>query len=239
MRRHHYLYGRTTWLTRLDVLDNLRRLHQRAAIGQARTLGLLDPRGPGSHTHPDLSRMLYADGKVLTPLFRAQPGDTRLNPTTGELRPLRAEPDGALHFEGTGETAWGVKFVLVAVRSENVHGRIILDTAWVPNPGGEAATAIDSFTQLAPLCPGALGVIYDTALRGTHHQRLLRDLGLLPVNRVTAAKARDPKPQGRPTRREVRPPRGPNDHPPRRHHRDDQPLRAGRLARDRHPHRYR
>ena len=30
-------------------------------------------------------------------------------------------------------------------------------------------------------------VIYDTALRGTHHQRILRDLGLLSVNRVTAA----------------------------------------------------
>ena len=28
--------------------------------------------------------------------------------------------------------------------------------------------------------PGAQGVIYDTALRGVHHQHLLRDLGLLP-----------------------------------------------------------
>jgi len=32
------------------------------------------------------------------------------------------------------------------------------------------------------------GVIYDTALRGIHHQTLLRNLGLLPVNRVTAKK---------------------------------------------------
>ena len=39
------------------------------------------------------------------------------------------------------------------------------------------------------LAPGAQGVIHDTALRGVHHQKLLRDLGLLPVNRVTAAKA--------------------------------------------------
>ena len=48
---------------------------------------------------------------------------------------------------------------------------------------------MDSITNLAPLCPGAQGVIYDTALRGIHHQRLLRDLGLLPVNKVAAAKA--------------------------------------------------
>jgi hypothetical protein len=35
--------------------------------------------------------------------------------------------------------------------------------------------------------PGAQGVVYDTALRGVHHHVLLRELGLLPVNKVTAA----------------------------------------------------
>ena len=48
---------------------------------------------------------------------------------------------------------------------------------------------------------GAQGVIYDTALRGTHHQRLLRDLGLLPVNRVTAAKAATKTPRRKGGRR--------------------------------------
>jgi hypothetical protein len=40
-------------------------------------------------------------------------------------------------------TAWGVKFVLVAARSADPHGRIILDVEWVPIPGGEARTAMD------------------------------------------------------------------------------------------------
>lgn len=133
--------------------------------------------------------MLYADGKVLTPLYRAHPDDTRVDRTTGEIRAVRAEPDGGLHFEGTGETAWGTKWVIVAVRSEDVHGRMILDVDWVAAPGGEAAVAMESFKTLATLCRGAQGVIYDTALRGVHHQTLLRDLGLLPVNKVTAAKA--------------------------------------------------
>ena len=195
MRRHHYLYGRTQWLTRPDVLANLRRIHSECATGDAARLGLLDPDGPGSWTHPDLSRMIYADGKVITPLFRAHPGDQRLNKETGELTPARAEPDAGLHFEGTGETAWGTKWVIVAVRSEDVHGRIILDTDWVPTPGGEAATAMDCFRSLTPRIPGAMGVIYDTALRGVHHQTLLRELGLLPLNRVTAAKAGDNKPR--------------------------------------------
>ena len=62
--------------------------------------------------------------------------------TTGELRPVRYEPDGALHFEGTGETAWGTKWVLVACRSEHERGRMILDVDFVPQPGGEAAAAM-------------------------------------------------------------------------------------------------
>jgi len=189
IRRHHYLYGRTRWLTDEPILAELRANHRRLAVDQARSLGLLNPEGPGSWTHSDLSRMLYGDGKVLTPLFRAHPGDTRLDKATGQQSTVRAEPDGALHFEGTGETAWGTKWVVMAARSNDVHGRVILDVDWVPAPGGEAAVAIDSVAALAPLCPGAQGVIYDTAFRGVHHQRLMRDLGLLSVNKVTAAKA--------------------------------------------------
>ncbi len=144
--------------------------------------------------------MLHADGKVITPLFRARPGDTRVDRATGEIRPVRYEPDGGLHVESDGETAWGVKFVLVAARTADPHGRIILDVEWVPKAGGEARTAIDSFTRLASHLDGAQGLIYDTALRGVHHQTLLRDLGLLPINRVTAAKA-NPKTPRRAERR--------------------------------------
>ena len=195
IRRHHYLYGRTRWLTNPQIFAQFRGLHRQLAVQQAQQLGLLDPDGPGSWTHPDLSRMLYADGKVLTPLFRAHPGDTKLDKTTGELRPLRAEPDAGLHFEGTGETAWGTKWVIAAVRTDDVHGRMIVDVDWVPEPGGEAATAMETFVALAPHCPGAQGVVYDTALRGVHHQRLMRDLGWLSVNKVAAASAGSNKPR--------------------------------------------
>ncbi len=81
----------------------------------------------------------------------------------GEIVSRRSEPDAGLHFEGTGEAVWGTKFVLVAVRSEHEHGRILLDVEWVATPGGEAATALDCFTRLTPLVPGAQGVIYDGA----------------------------------------------------------------------------
>jgi hypothetical protein len=39
-------------------------------------------------------------------------------------------------------------------------------------------------------------VVYDTALRGKHHQVLLRELGLMPVNRVAAAPGQRWSPRG-------------------------------------------
>jgi len=145
--------------------------------------------------------MLYADGKVVTPLFRAKPGETRIDKATGEIKQLRCDNDGALHFEGTGEAAWGTKFVIVAARATGARARVILDLEWVPEPGGEANAAMDCFERLAPHVPGAQGVIYDTALRGIHHHKLLRDLGLLPVNRVTAAIKGADKPRRKDGRR--------------------------------------
>ena len=195
MRRYHYTYGRNRYLTDPAILAAIGDRHRKLASDQARELGLMDPNGPGSWTHPDLTRMLHADGKVITPLFRYKPGDPRVDKTTGEIFQRRAETDAHLHFQGDGETAWGIKYVLVATRSTDVHGRIIVDVEWVPKAGGEANTAMDCFTRLTPQLPGMQGVIYDTALRGVHHQTLLRDLGLLPVNRVAAAKASAKKPR--------------------------------------------
>ena len=83
MRRHHYLYGRTTYLVRPDILEQIGDTHRQHAADQARELGLLDPHGAGSWTHPDLSRVLYADGKVVTPLFKAQPGTKIVNKSRG------------------------------------------------------------------------------------------------------------------------------------------------------------
>jgi hypothetical protein len=131
--------------------------------------------------------MLHADGKVVAPLYKAKSGEVRGDKSTGEIRGVRHERDARLHFEGDGEAAWGTKFVLVAARSEEVRSRVILDVERVPEPGQEAGVAMACFTRLVPLVPGAQGVIYDTALRGVHHQVLLRELGLLLVNRVTAA----------------------------------------------------
>src|SRR5256714_8583029 len=74
MRRHHYLYGRNRYLSNPAVLAGLARLHRELAAGQARKLGLMDPEGSSAFTHPDLGRMLYSDGQVITPLYKTKPG---------------------------------------------------------------------------------------------------------------------------------------------------------------------
>ncbi len=52
MRRHHYLYIRNRYLTDPAVLKRIAVLHRETSCKQARELGLVDPSGPGSFTHP-------------------------------------------------------------------------------------------------------------------------------------------------------------------------------------------
>jgi len=91
MRRCHYLYGRGRYLTDPEILDRLATVHREHACDQARQLDLLDPNGPGSWTHPDLTRLLYADGKVITPFSRTSRATlsstrTLVNSVWSELR---------------------------------------------------------------------------------------------------------------------------------------------------------
>src|SRR4051812_46376102 len=52
MRRHHFIYLRDRYLRTPEVLAELGRLHRTAAVAQAKEMGLLDPEGAGSFTHP-------------------------------------------------------------------------------------------------------------------------------------------------------------------------------------------
>lgn len=77
--------------------------------------------------------------------------------------------------------------MISACRTAEINERIILDVDWVPQKGGEARVAMQSFSTIAPNLPGVQGVVYDTALRGVHHQQLLHEIGWLPVNKVQAS----------------------------------------------------
>jgi hypothetical protein len=74
MRRHHYYYFHNTYLADPEIQERWAEAHTRIAARQCQEIGLLDPEGAGTWTHPDRSRLLYGDGKVLTSRYRAHPG---------------------------------------------------------------------------------------------------------------------------------------------------------------------
>lgn len=185
MRSHNYRYFRDRYLE--PRRGGMKEVFREFAARQAQELGLCREDGRGSLTHPSLSRMPYADGKVVTPLYKAKRGKKRVDPVTGETRRVRADPDAQLHVTGGGFPAYGNKFVLVACRGTAPHARVVLDVEHVASTGAEAAVAIECFRRVRPFLPGAQGVLYDGAFRGVHLQELLHDLGLLPVVPVTPA----------------------------------------------------
>lgn len=62
--RHHYMYGRTRYLTNPTIFEQIQLVSRHFAAEQARELGLLDENGEGSFTRPSLDRLVYADGSV-------------------------------------------------------------------------------------------------------------------------------------------------------------------------------
>lgn len=186
MRRYHYDYMRDAHLVDDLVLPELLARFRELATEHASDLGMCDPNGAGSLTHPALERVLYADGKVVTPLYKAKPGTMRVDTATGEIREARSDPDAHLHVTGSGEMVYGNKFVLVNCRLPDPHSRVIVEVRSVPEVGGEAAEALESLRLVAPLLPGAQGVLYDGAFRGKHNQVMLHELGLIPIVPVTA-----------------------------------------------------
>jgi len=186
MGRHHFTYAKK-YLASADVLARLLETFRESSSELARSIGNADPNGPRSVTHPDLSRVLHGDGKVITPLYKAKPGDFRVDKRTGEIHYLRFDPDATDHREGGGEIAPGIKFMMMSTRSD--IGRVMLDVAHVPpsGGGGEAGVATESLRRIVALNPnGYQAVVYDMAMRGTHVDENLRDLGLITVARVAA-----------------------------------------------------
>ncbi|MDP9342519.1 MAG: hypothetical protein M3Q23_10610 [Actinomycetota bacterium] len=186
MTRGQYLYGRR-YLTDPAVIERRRQIATASAVELARSIGMLDPDGPGSITRPETPRMPDGDGKVIEPAIKGQLGQTRVDPKTQERVQVRYDPDAGSHREGGGaEEVYGTKFLSVSVRND--EDRVMLDVRYVPfsGEGGEAGVALESFASIHPLAPGVIGVIWDMAVRGVHIDRIMRELGWLTVTGVAA-----------------------------------------------------
>jgi hypothetical protein len=75
------------------------------------------------------------------------------------------------------------------VTARNEYDRVFLDVERDPGgqgEGGEAAVAVRCFERLAKNLPGAQGVNYDKAMRGTHIDYAMRSFGWLIMTKVHA-----------------------------------------------------
>ena len=183
MRRWHYAHAVRNYLRKPAIIEELKAVSREQAAKLAKELGLFGENEATSWTHPSRDRFLQTDGKVVAPLYKAASGEVQ-DEETGEIKKVRFDPDAKLHTVGGGDHRFGTKFAIVSARTDQL--RVFLDHEYVPQKGegGEAGAALRCFERVAPLLPGAQGVNYDMAMRGTHIDRLMRELGWLIVTGV-------------------------------------------------------
>lgn len=161
-------------LTTDPNLDTYLKAFTRHSVTIARNVGLLDPNGPGSRTRPSPARTIYGDGTIVRPLYRPE-------------NKGRNDPDAEQHTRHDGHI-WGNDLVTIATRGPQPHQRVILAVGRVHQRGHEADTAIELITRVHHHAGnGIQAVVYDGAMRGTHHEQLMTELGLIVVNKVHPA----------------------------------------------------
>jgi hypothetical protein len=181
--RHHMKHFQRKWAH--GSLQTHAERAKATALGLARSAaseqGLLDPAKTFDYDAPDRGQWLAFDGTVFRPASKSRPSSKE-----GVHR--RVDPAAGYHRVGgdTRTRVYGAKVVFASVRTDDYHGRLILDFDAVigqtkSGVGDEAATTLAITARLRPRLPGVHGLIVDSVLRGKHITCLANE-GLLVVN---------------------------------------------------------
>lgn len=198
--RDAFRYARDAHLTSDELLPELQSLFTECAVDQARDFGLLDPKGPGSLSHPDRSRVVYGDGTVIRPLYRppaarrstAKNGEALITYLDQDSNPIdaptkRFDPDAA-DYHGHAGPVHGQNFVALYARGDHPGHRVVLGIDRVDKPGREAETAVRAIKRLHEVAgTGIQAIVYDGAMRGAHIDDLMTNLGVVVINKVHAS----------------------------------------------------
>ncbi|MEH6373830.1 hypothetical protein V7793_05665 [Streptomyces sp. KLMMK] len=181
--RNHWQHAQRSLL--IPHLEDLNAACRDLALKQALRQGLLPLTAPRSWSHPARHQLLVGDGTVAkAPTLATTP--YTLDETTGEIRRRRVDPAAWPQTEGGGRPVRGTKFIVFSARRTGYLRRVVITYRHVPHhhPGGEAAAAIETATELLdhPDAAGCLGLVYDGACRGTHRDTLHRR-GRLLINK--------------------------------------------------------
>lgn len=181
-----------------EGLGALSRAFPPLAVDLARRIGQLDPRGPGSLSHPDASRTIYGDGTIVRPIYRP-PQTVRIHDANGAGRvlypdartgqllarpPGRFDPDLAEHH-GHGGPVLGHGYVAFHTRGRHAYQRVVLGVDHIDTPGREAACAMRLLADVARHArDGVQLVVYDGAFRGVHIDEVMRRHGYLVISKL-------------------------------------------------------
>lgn len=181
-----------------EGLAALGRIYPEVAVDVARSIGQLDPYGPGSLTHPDASRTVYGDGTIVRPIYRP-PAAVRVpnddgtvqvlypDPRSGGLmdRPAgRFDPDLAEHHGHTGPVL-GHGYVAFHTRGPHAYQRVVLGVDHIAAPGLEAESSVRLLHTIARHARNGIQlVVYDGAFHGTHIDEIMRRHGYLVIAKI-------------------------------------------------------
>lgn len=163
-----------------ENLATLRDWFTVCSVEQAQALGLIIPSAGGSLNRPSPLRVVYGDGTVVRPMYKNREANGR-----------RIDPNADEHTRHDG-TIIGNNIVFAAARGPEHNRRIILAVTRVGDPGAEAATALEVISNVITVAGGGVqAVVYDGALRGTHHHTLMDRHGVVVINKVHPATRTD------------------------------------------------
>ena len=175
----HYSYWRDKLVYDPETVELLKERLTEIAVDHAQAAGLLTPRSGGSLMKPSPLRTIYGDGTVVRPMYRADPNDP-------DTKQGRVDPTAAVYHRHDGAIR-GNNFVMFSVRSDRPGSRIVLAVERVAQPGPEADAAVTTVQRIVRTAgPGIQALVYDGALKGKHIDQIMRNTGLVVVNRPSA-----------------------------------------------------
>lgn len=193
-KRHHLAYFLKRWKSEewADIRRDAMAAFRQAALGLATDLGHLPTGQALYYKQPCPSQWVAFDGTVYD-------GPTNARPDKG----VRYDPASGWHNKyGKEKTrVWGSKIVFASMRSEDYHGRLILDFTHVLGPnditgiGDEGRAIVTVAKRIHAQAPGMRGVIVDGVLRDVHVTELSAD-NLHTINKTAAARNPDRKTKG-------------------------------------------
>jgi hypothetical protein len=152
----------------------------------------------GTIADPDISDVVFGDGCVFKARFGLKRkgleflGDGKwVDPVTGEITNRPWDPDAGNFVQGDKTWPYGLKYSIIGAHNGHERERMFLNFGQLGVVGNtdsaqshkEAKRSVDLVAKIQQSAPDVYGLVYDKALRGTHHDTLYQ-LGMFGISKI-------------------------------------------------------